>query len=77
MCVCVCVFPDFHELWSSDISVCLLTEVKRQWGYVSSGVGDHFTMKLRVLLISLQLELVHCHVYVGSTTTSNNAEDLS
>ena len=23
--------PDFHELWRSVISICLLTEVKRQW----------------------------------------------
>ena len=23
--------PDFHELWHSMMSICLFTEVKRQW----------------------------------------------
>ena len=25
------LFPDFHELWCSVMSICLLTEVKQQW----------------------------------------------
>ena len=33
--------PDFHELWSFVMSVCLITEVKQQWstlvfGYVTA-----------------------------------------
>ena len=27
----VCVSLDFHQLWRSVMSICLLTEVKQQW----------------------------------------------
>ena len=29
--------PDFHELWRSMMSICLLTEVKRQWATLVLG----------------------------------------
>ena len=29
--------PDFHELWRSVMSICLLTEVKRQWAMLVLG----------------------------------------
>ena len=37
--------PDFHQLWRSVMSICLLTEVKRQWailvlGWVTVSVLD-------------------------------------
>ena len=37
--------PDFHQLWRSMMSICLLTEVKQQWatlvlGWVTVGVLD-------------------------------------
>ena len=32
-----CLSPDFHELWRSVMSACLLTEVKRQWAMLVLG----------------------------------------
>ena len=29
--------PDFHELWRSVMSICLLTEVKQQWAMLVLG----------------------------------------
>ena len=29
--------PDFHQLWHSVMSICLLTEVKRQWAMLVLG----------------------------------------
>ena len=29
--------PDFHELWCSVMSICLLTEVKQQWATLVLG----------------------------------------
>ena len=37
--------PDFHELWCSMMSICLLTEVKLQWVYVSTWMSDHLSSR--------------------------------
>ena len=29
--------PDFHELWCSMMTICLLTEVKQQWAMLVLG----------------------------------------
>ena len=31
------VSPDFHQLWSSERSTCLFTEVKQQWATLVLG----------------------------------------
>ena len=49
--------PDFHELWHSVMSICLITEVKRQWAEVSPGMGDRLSALL-VSLMALGLALV-------------------
>ena len=42
---CLFLSPDFHELWHSVLSICLITEV----GCISTGMED----RLGVLLLSL------------------------
>ena len=45
---------DFHELWHSVMSTCLITEAM---GYISTWTGDYISALL-VSLMALQLALV-------------------
>ena len=38
--------PDFHELWHSRITTCLITEVKAAMGYARTAMGDRFSALL-------------------------------
>ena len=49
--------PDFHELWSSVMSICLFTEVMVAMGCISIGIGDR-SSALLMSLMALQLMLV-------------------
>ena len=59
--------PNFHQLWHSVMSICLLTEVKRQWatlvlGSVTVSVLHHLwdVSELEFICVNrLSLILVH------------------
>ena len=52
---CFFLSPDFHELWHSVRSICLITEVKWQWATFSTWMADCLSA---LLVSSMAVRLV-------------------
>ena len=59
--------PDFHQLWGSVMSICLLTEVAMD--YVSTWMGDGLSSRPAVGCVSVGISFVNSSALLVSLMT--------